>query len=68
MPKYFLVSFVAVTFICFFIFWFSQQTFKYISDCYSGLRKFIKNERILEYKIPRMNFLDVFYYKREFSD
>ena len=65
-PKYFWYSFCITLIVIAYWLNANSQIFKYVSDCYSGLRLSIIKGDISNYKIPQMRFSEVWYYKRKF--
>ncbi len=67
-PEYFSISFTVSIISFLLISYIANQNHKYITDCYDGLRKSVRDDKILEYKIPEMCTFDFLYYKKKFND
>jgi len=63
---YIIISSVIYFLMFFFIGIMDYQSYKYISDCYDSLVISIKNDSVLDYKIPEMKSYEHLLYKRKY--
>lgn len=61
--EYFKTSFSFFIFSFFAITWFLEQQNRHVRDCYESLFNAIKNDKLLEYRLPWIKPYEIFYYK-----